>query len=110
MARDEGVQKARAALLPIRNDRRIPMMKIYDLYRGKAKPEDVLAAAAAGKPSAQEINERLFYAHLYVGLYHEAEGNAAAAKTHLRRAAQKHKIDHYMWDVANVHVARLEEK
>ena len=40
-ARVDGVDKARVAMLKVRHDRRVPMMKIYDLYRGKATVKDV---------------------------------------------------------------------
>ncbi len=106
VARSEGVEKAQAKMLPITNDRRVPMMQIYDLYRGKLKPEDVLAAANAGNPGKESLNTRLFYAHLYLGLWHEAAGRAAEAKEHLLKA-EEHKIGHYMWDVAHVHAERL---
>jgi lipoprotein NlpI len=103
MARVEGVEKARAELLPIENDRRVPMMEIYALYRGKAEPEDVLAAARAGDPSPEQLNHRLFYAHLYLGLYHEANGKPKLCRKHLEQAVA-HPIKHYMWDVARVHL------
>ncbi len=109
VARSDGAQKAQANMLPIDDDRRIPMMQIYDLYRGKKKPEEVLAAAEAGQPIAPELNLRLFYAHLYLGLWHEAAGRAEEAKKHILEA-EKHKIGHYMWDVAHVHADRLREK
>lgn len=106
VARADGVEKAQANMLPITSDRRVPMMQIYDLYRGKLKPEDLLAAAKAGEPSKESLNTRLFYAHLYIGLWHEAAGRAADAKAHLLKA-EEHKIGHYMWDVAHVHAERL---
>ena len=56
----------------------------------------------AGKPSEDKLNERLFYAHLYLGLFFESEGDAKKALEHLTVAAD-HKIGHYMWDVARVH-------
>jgi len=104
VAKDAGVEKARANLLPIESDRRVPMMEIYALYQGKKTPEEVLAAA-------KNDNQALFYAHLYIGLWHEVAGRAAEAKTHILEA-EKHKIAHYMWDVAHVHADRLraEEK
>jgi len=108
VARTDGAKKARATLLPIRNDRRVPMMKIYAMYRGKTDPADVLAAAKAGEVPAAARNARLFYAHLYIGLFHEAAGDQKLAAKHIRAAA-KHKIGHYMWDVARVHAARLGE-
>ena len=106
VARAEGVEKAKENMLPIESDRRVPMMAIYDLYRGKKQPEDVLAAAEAGQPLKTELNLRLFYAHLYIGLWHEAAGRAEDAKKHILLAEQ-HKIGHYMWDVAHVHAERL---
>jgi lipoprotein NlpI len=54
--------------------------------------------------------EALFYAHLYVGLYHEAAGDEAKTKEHLSAAVEKYQIGHYMWDVANVHLARMKKK
>ena len=106
VARAENVEKARANMLPIEHDPRVPMMQIYDLYRGKLKPEEVLAAAEAGNPEKNQLNQRLFYAHLYIGLWHEANGRAEEAKKHILDA-EHHKIAHYMWDVAHVHAERL---
>ena len=106
VARASGVEKARANLLPITSDTRVPMMQIYGLYQGKLKPDDVLAAANANSPNRELQNQRLFYAHLYIGLWHEAAGNSDDAKKHILEA-EKHKIAHYMWDVAHVHAERL---
>jgi lipoprotein NlpI len=106
VARAEGVAKAQANMLPIEHDPRVPMMQIYELYRGKSKPEDVLKVAEAGNPDMNQLNQRLFYAHLYIGLWHEAAGRAEEAKKHVLEA-EKHKIALYMWDVAQVHAQRL---
>ncbi len=110
MARGQGVAIARDSLLPIKRDGRVPMMEVYSLFGGRATSEDVLSAARAGKPTPAELNERLFYAHLYLGLYYEAAGDAARAREHLETAAKSHKIGHYMWNVADVHVKRLKEQ
>jgi lipoprotein NlpI len=109
VARAEGLEKAKENMLPIESDRRVPMMAIYDLYRGTKKPEDVLVTAEAGQPLKTELNLRLFYAHLYIGLWHEAAGREAEAKKHIL-LAEEHKIGHYMWDVAHVHAERLREE
>jgi lipoprotein NlpI len=103
MARAGTVASARAALLPIQNDSRIPMMQIYALYKGNATVDDVLAAARAGNPTPDTLSERLFYAHLYIGLYYEAAGDAKGAREHLV-LANRHRIGHYMGDVARVHL------
>lgn len=107
MAHSVGVEQARADLLRIKRDLRIPMTEVYHLFAGKATPDDVLAAARAGDPNPAELNARLFYAHLYLGLYYEATGDAARARQHITTAAEKHRIGHYMWNVADVHAKRL---
>lgn len=112
MARSVGVEKARSAMLPIENDPRIPMMQIYDLYRGKRTPEEVLAAANSGDPSPEVLTGRLFYAHLYLGLYYEANGQRDLAKKYIYLAADEklsrsNRINTYMWDVAHVHAELL---
>src|SRR5262249_47544074 len=56
MVRSDGLEPARKAMLKIGNDTRVPMKEVYDLYLGKLKPEDVLKAAAAGKPAAAALN------------------------------------------------------
>src|SRR5204863_6225006 len=54
VARKDGVEKARASILKIGRDRRVPMMKVYEMFKGTAKPEDVLKSVEEGKPSAQD--------------------------------------------------------
>jgi lipoprotein NlpI len=98
-----GKEKAQKGILKIAKDDRIPMQEVYDLFAGKAKPQDVLDAARAGKPKEDELSKRLFYAHLYLGLYYHSEGDAKQALVHLDLATTKHPIGHYMWDVARVH-------
>jgi lipoprotein NlpI len=111
MAQTAGVEKARAAMLPIRDDRRIPMMAIYDLFRGEASPWDVEAAVVSGDPDPNALAYRRFYAQLYLGLYYEAVGNEALAKDAILDAADNYekapRINNYMWAVADVHAKRL---
>lgn len=102
-ARAHGVERARKEILKIGKDARIPLMEVYALYQGKATPEDVLAAAKAGQPSREELKERLFYGHLYLGLYYEAAGDKKKALEHMALAADDYRIGHYMGDVARVH-------
>jgi len=105
-ARAAGPEQARRQLYKVRNDTRVPMMEIYAVFAGQAQPEDVLAAAEAGTVPPEERTVRRFYAHLYLGLYFEAHGDAAQARQHLFEA-EKLKISHYMWDVCRVHCDRL---
>jgi hypothetical protein len=48
-----------------------------------------------------------FYAHLYLGLYHEAMGASAKALHHLTLSAKTHTSRFYMGDLARMHVAML---
>ena len=102
-ARADGVEKARASMLKVGKDPRVPMMTVYDLFRGEAKPDDVLAAAAAGDPSDDERKQRMFLAHLYLGLYFDATGDPKQALEHMTLAAHTYFLDGYMGEVARVH-------
>ena len=53
--------------------------------RGKAKPDEVIETAEKAKLDDEDKNEALFYAHLYVGLNYEAEGDAKKCIEHLTR-------------------------
>ena len=108
VARVSGVEKAREVLIPVTGDPRVPMAQVQALFAGKATPDDVLAAANAGNPAEAERRGRLFYAHLYIGLHHEAAGNADAARRHILLAAEKYAGDDYMGDVARAHAGLLQ--
>lgn len=103
MAKKDGIDKARQSILKIGPDKRVPMREVYDLFAGKTTPDAVLAAARAGDPSPEDLNQQLFYAYQYLGLYHEALGDKVLAEKYTRQAVE-HRISHYMWDVARVHV------
>ncbi|MBA3698070.1 MAG: hypothetical protein H0W78_04370 [Planctomycetes bacterium] len=104
VVKTDGLAAARKAFIPIAGDARIPMREIHALYAGTGTAEAVLRAADAdGQPTEAE-RDQLCYAHLYLGLYYEAAGDAALARTHMRRAAIDYRMDHYMGKVAQVHV------
>jgi lipoprotein NlpI len=109
LARRGGSEKARETILPIRNDPRVPMMSIYQLFRTKLSPEAVLEAARANRPTPEQLNNHLFYAHFYIGLFFEAEGNAEKAKQHIL-ASQEYKVGHYMWAVARHHASLFQKQ
>jgi lipoprotein NlpI len=110
VARAEGVEKARESLIPVSGDDRVPMAQVQALFAGKATPDDVLAVARAGNPPEAQLRRRLFYAHLYIGLYREAAEDAGAAREHILLAAEKFAGDDYMGDVARVHAAVLNSR
>ena len=47
LGRRAGIDRARASLLKVENDPRVPMTQIYALYAGKGSAEEVMKAAAA---------------------------------------------------------------
>lgn len=109
VAKANGLERAAELLINIQLDSRIPMMDIYALFAGKGSREDVLKAAAAGNPTPDQLKNQMFYAHFYLGLYEEAHGNEKASLEHIRKAVQNFPQDHYMGDVARVHL-KLREK
>ena len=108
MVPDGGVEKARAAMLPIQDDRRVPMMEIFRLFRGQIQPEEVLAAVQRSGAEPKNRAAHRFYADLYLGLYFDALGKSAQAREHIGRAAavglkKNPFLNRYMWDVARIH-------
>jgi lipoprotein NlpI len=105
VARAESPQRARAALLPVGPDSRVPMTEVYQMFKGTLAPERVLAAAGAQLGSQ-------FYAQLYVGLYDEALGDKKGAFEHISVAADPRfaSAGGYMYTVARVHLGILERQ
>ena len=103
MAQRDGFDTAREKILKIGDDRRVPMRQIYDLFAGVGTVEDVMTAVQAGEPDPATLNQRLFYAHQYLGLYYEAAGDRERMLKHTAEAVEK-PIGHYMYDVAKVHL------
>ena len=91
---------ARAALLPVGPDSRVPMREVYEMFRGERSPDSVLATAGT-------VPGQVFYAELYVGLYYDALGDRARALEHMRVAAADRfeRVGGYMHMVARVHLA-----
>jgi lipoprotein NlpI len=110
VARSASIEKARESLMRISEDRRVPMMQIYALFGRKGSEEEVFAAAKTGNPPPAELKQRLFYAHLYVGLYQEATGHDKEAREHIFKAAEEYATENPMGDVARVHAALLRKQ
>jgi lipoprotein NlpI len=105
VARAESPAAAKAALLPVGPDARVPMREVYQMFRGALTPEEVLKAAGAA-PGGQ------FYAQLYVGLYFEALGDRSRALEHIKTAAEPRyaTVGGYMHDVAKIDLDYLERQ
>lgn len=109
-ARAHGVDKARADLIRISGDRRVPMAEVYALFAGTGSEQKVIAAAQSGNVAVSELHRALFYAHLYLGLYFEALGDAKKAREHMEKAAKDFRENQAMGDVARVHLQVLNRK
>jgi lipoprotein NlpI len=92
-----GVNAARSALLPVGNDSRPVMNRLYELFAGACSAEQAITQYRnAGRRD-------YFYSHLYVGLYFEVAGNRERARHYLSQAAEMRILDDYMGWVAMVH-------
>ncbi len=105
------VQKARKKLIPITGDTRVPMSQVYELFAGReTSPETVLQAAAktSGRVKKEDPKYQLqnYYAHLYLGLYFEMQGNHDAADKAMKYAKQINPLpkSNFMGQVADVHL------
>ena len=105
-----GLEEAKKHLLTISNDTRAPMMEIYALFKGRGTEEQVLKRAHQGRSLGGARARQIFYAHLYLGLYHEAQGNADKAYNYIKKASQQYKENGYMGQVSRVHRLWLERK
>ncbi|MBI3466277.1 MAG: tetratricopeptide repeat protein [Planctomycetes bacterium] len=101
----EGLSAAQKALFKYEPKQRPPFPLLYDLYAGKSKPEDVLEHATDGAIGEAGLRTRLFYAHLYLGMWFVANHDRETAIAHLEKAVALRSTD-YMWYVAR-HQLRL---
>lgn len=101
VARADGLESARDSLISIdtSRDTRVPLAQVYEFYAGRVPVEDVLKAMESAKSQRARM-----YAHLYLGLYYEVAGDLAKAKAHMQKAAAAKLRDHYMHEVAKVHL------
>ena len=89
--------EAQRIMIPIPHDDRVPMMQVDAMFRGKGTVKDMLKAANPKSPDS------MFYAHLYAGLYYEAQGDAKQSMKYIDLAANKYFVNHYMGMVAKLH-------
>ncbi len=72
---------------------------VYQFYAGRGSEDAVIKAAENADTELARM-----YAHLYLGLYCEVAGEVDKARDHLRKAAAAKLHNHYMHDVAKVHL------
>ena len=103
LARAKGIQEAKKKLIPIVGDGRIPMMEVHALFGGKSTPQKILAKARAGDVKGERLERQLFYAHLYLGIWHETNKEFKLRDKYIGLAAAVADNHGYMGDVARVH-------
>ncbi|MFK7766883.1 MAG: hypothetical protein AB8B55_06645 [Mariniblastus sp.] len=110
------VAAARKKLIPIVGDTRIPMSQVYEMFAGRMTPKEVLARAMKTSARAREGGRghklQQYYAHLYIGLYHEMLGEKDAAMTALKKAKEINPLGktNFMGQVARVHIDIREQQ
>jgi len=109
--RTDGIEKARAGMLPYTQFDREPFPALYDMFAGK-KTSDELFAEITGKGLAGD--ERvLFFANYYAGLHEELLGHRDKAAELLRKAVASpwgrtaEGGPAYMWQAARLHYETL---
>lgn len=108
-----GRDKARTGLLKYAKDDREPFPAVYELFAGRTTPEAILSGITDAPITAATREQRLFYAHLYIGLNEFIEGREKSAQVHLDKAVRNTWAPtagygpHYMWQVARVHEEKL---
>ena len=103
LARAKSVEEAKKKLIPIVGDGRIPMMEVHALFGGKSTAKKVLAKARAGDVKGARLERQLFYAHLYLGIWHETKKEFKLRDKYIGLAAAVADNHGYMGDVARVH-------
>lgn len=108
----QNIEKAQKEMLPYTRFDRHPFPAIYDLLEGKegTTPESILKDADESNESPQYKVRRYFFAHLYIGMWYEIQGNKEAALKHLYKAAANEfgqETGTYMWQVARIHFNEL---
>lgn len=101
VAKASNFADARKRMIHIKQDDRVPMMQVDALFRGTGSEAEVMKVSKTAND--------LFYAHLYLALYYEAEGNQAKVLEHAEIAATKYAPNDYMGMVARLHY-RLRKK
>ncbi len=102
-ARVDGLETARAKMIPIKGDKRIPMKEIYEVFAGRMEPEKVIEAAA----ESPDIQRSLYYGFLYNGLYYEMIGEEEKCIEAMQKAEKAKSLmekDNLMNQVATIHL------
>lgn len=102
-----GVDEARKSMIPIRGDQRVPMPEVLEMFAGTGSIEKVLQAATKNSSaSGSRRDNQLYYAHLYIGLFHDMNGDTQKARESMTEAVAVNPISksQLMGSVADVYL------
>jgi len=107
-----GAEEAQKQLLRYEKDDRHPFPRVYQMFEGRLSAADLVENIPEDlTPSDRDA--RLFYCHLYAGLYLAVQEKPDAAKRHLeqmivnRWARSAGFGPRYMWHVGRIHYLQL---
>jgi len=109
-----GKETARKQLLKYTKNDREPFGDLYQLFSGELSARQIFDRIQSARISEIDREQRLFYAHLYVGLDNVLEGDRETAKEELKLAVesswprQAGYGPNYMWHVARLQLRLLQ--
>jgi len=110
-AKFEGIEKARAEMLPYTKFDREPFPILYDMFAGRKTDDDL--ASAMTRNEVRDDQAAQFFANYYLGVYEMLLGEEVRAREHIGKAltlfsdANKRGGAGYMWHVARLEYDRL---
>ena len=109
VARAAGPEKARAALVTVEPNRRLPlneaMLQLHAVYSGATKPEELLASTPGMDATLDNSTDRAIYTSFFLGLYYEATGQPGKALECFEKTGRMTKRGHNLGDLARLRVA-----
>lgn len=106
LAKADSIEAARKKIIPSRGDARAPMMDVYRLVTGEAKPEDVEKAISQFEVGSGQRKQAEFYGYLYLGIWFDLLGDKTKAVSYIEKSLAANDRG-YMADVAKVHLQSL---
>ena len=110
-AKHEGIEKARAEMLPYTQFDREPFPILYEMFAGRKTDDDL--ATSMTRDEVRDNKAAQFFANYYLGLYEHLLGDDVRAREHIGKAvrlfgdARERGGPGYMWQVARLHYDAL---
>lgn len=114
--RELGLEKARQKMLKYTKPDRGGLGEVYRMYAGELTVDKIVAGMNDSPGSEEVRNQRLFYGHLYIGLYESVQNHRDKALEHLKKAVEnpwprrEGYGPNYMWHVARLHYELTEKE